>query len=186
MKDNNYKNQSIKEENEIKDYQNNSNNNTKSNFYIQKNNNELNLSFTENRTNEEDKYLSIKNQLKFMYKNNFIAATFDDICAHLIQSSWKKYKIKQLKEESRGMAEVVFSSLQSVQGASNKINQIETLFDLTKTPYRIYDLVLYPGLKNVVKVNSYIIILFNISFFFGFRSSQIMKIYQLSLLMITL
>lgn len=52
----------------------------------------------ENNDNEEehDKFNGIKTSLKFMYKNNYVSATFDDICAHIIQSSWKNLNPKHV------------------------------------------------------------------------------------------
>lgn len=136
-------------------------NNINNNLSLLGNNfsNNINMSFTDPKA-EDDRYLGIKNQLRFMYKNNFISATFDDICAHLIQSSWKKFKIKQIKNESRGMIEVIYTSLQGVSSSSNssKMEKIERLLTMTKTPFRIYNLLDYPNLKEIVDVRIYIII----------------------------
>jgi len=89
-----------------------------------------------------------------MYKNNYITATFDDICAHLIQSSWKKYKIEQLNKEHKGMIEIIYTSLDtSGVPIPSRMNKIENLMTSLKLPFRLYDLMVYPKLKSVVKVS---------------------------------
>ena len=89
-----------------------------------------------------------------MYKNNYISATFDDICAHIIQSSWKNYKIREINKQSYGMVEVIYTSITgSNNSISTKMEQIENILTLTNSPFRIYNLLDYKDLKVVVEVN---------------------------------
>ena len=98
---------------------------------------------------DKDRYAEIKKSLKFMYKNNFSSATFDDLCAHYIQSSWKNYMIKKLiKQNHQGLIEIIYSSLNN--NSVMKFNSIELVLDGMKIPYRIYDLIEYKALKTVV------------------------------------
>ena len=98
----------------------------------------------ENNDNEEehDKFNGIKTSLKFMYKNNYVSATFDDICAHIIQSSWKKFKSKA---SCSNRIDVIYSS-----SKLDKMDKIEFLIYGYK--YRKYDIIDYTGLKEVLQV----------------------------------
>lgn len=98
----------------------------------------------ENNDNEEehDKFNGIKTSLKFMYKNNYISATFDDICAHIIQSSWKKIKSKAC---CSNRIDVIYSS-----SKFDKMDKIEFL--IYGYRYRKYDIIDYTGLKEVLNV----------------------------------
>lgn len=92
---------------------------------------------------ENDKFNGIKTSLKFMYKNNFVSATFDDICAHIIQASWKKFKCKN---DLSSKIDVIYTS-----SKQDKIEKVEFLIYGYK--YRKYDILDYTGLKDVLKVN---------------------------------
>ena len=62
-----------------------------------------NISFTNENGEDSDKHKEQRVSLKFLYKNNFVSSTFDDLCAHYIQSCWKQYTvIKQRKESKEG------------------------------------------------------------------------------------
>lgn len=105
----------------------------------------------ETRMEEVDKYAEIKKSLKFMYKNNFSSASFDDLCAHYIQAAWKNYMINKLiKQNHRGMVEIIFSSMQSNSNSNSKFSQITNVLEGLKLPYRVYDLMEYQDLKTVV------------------------------------
>lgn len=110
------------------------------------------LNMNDNTNYREDKYSDIKKSLKFIYKNNFTSSTFDDLCAHYIQSAWKNYMIKKLtKNYFSGMIEIIYSSLNSSK--STKLLQVSNILEGLKLPFRLYDLATYGELKNIVNVS---------------------------------
>lgn len=120
-------------------------------------NNQININSTMNNENgisqigddERDKYTEIKKSLKYMYKNNFVSATFDDLCAHYIQTAWKNYIIRKIiKNNHQGMIEIIYSSFNNK--SVDKLETIEHLLNGLKLPFKEYDLMEYKMLKGVV------------------------------------
>ncbi len=66
--------------------------------------------------------------------------------------TWKKYIANKSRIEKLGMIEVIYTSLENRANLSSKQERLFTLLDNKFAPHRIYDLMAYSNLKNVVNV----------------------------------
>lgn len=69
--------------------------------------------------------------------------------------TWKKYIANKSRIEKLGMIEVVYTSMENKANLTSKQERLFTLLDNKFVPHRLYDLVVYNGLKNLVNVSSY-------------------------------
>jgi len=73
--------------------------------------------------------------------------------------SWKKYIANKNRIEKIGMIEVIYSSMPTKSNTLSKQENLFTLLDNKFVPHRIYDLLIYSNLKNVVNVKKKIFFL---------------------------
>lgn len=73
--------------------------------------------------------------------------------AFYIQMTWKKYIANKCRIEKLGMIEVIYTSMENKANLTSKQERLFTLLDNKFLPHRLYDLVVYSNLKNVVNVN---------------------------------
>lgn len=99
--------------------------------------------------NEE--FAKIKQSLKFLYKNNFVSLTFEDLSAYCIQMHWKQYAIQKIRNKNKGMIEVIYSSMGGSPNITSKQDRLFVNLDSKRYPYKCYDLMSYKGLKKVVE-----------------------------------
>ena len=66
--------------------------------------------------------------------------------------SWKKYIANKSRIEKIGMIEVIYSSMATKSNTLSRQENLFTLLDNKFLPHRIYDLMVYSNLKNVVNV----------------------------------
>jgi len=66
--------------------------------------------------------------------------------------TWKKYIANKTRLEKIGMIEVIYTSMPSKANTQSRQENLFTLLDNKFLPHRLYDLVVYSNLKNVVNV----------------------------------
>ena len=66
--------------------------------------------------------------------------------------TWKKYIANKTRLEKIGMIEVIYTSMPSKSNTLSRQENLFTLLDNKFLPHRLYDLVVYSNLKNVVNV----------------------------------
>lgn len=66
--------------------------------------------------------------------------------------TWKKYIANKSRIEKSGMIEVIYTSMEHKANVSSKQERLFTLLDNKFVPHRVYDLIVYNNLKNVVNV----------------------------------
>jgi hypothetical protein len=74
--------------------------------------------------------------------------------------TWKKYIAYKSRIEKLGMIEVIFTSLENKANLTSKQERLFTLLDNKFVPHRLYDLVSYNNLKNLVNVIIFIYLFF--------------------------
>ena len=91
--------------------------------------------------------LKFQHYLKFLYKNNFVSLAFDDLCAFLIQYHWRRFFIEEENRKKMGIIDLIYSSILD----QAKLNNILTILDSKKYPYRRYDVMEYNNLSEFLK-----------------------------------
>ena len=99
-------------------------------------------------TEESAKY---QHYLKFLYKNNFVSLTYDDLCAFMVQYHWRRFFIEKLRKKRRGMIDIIYSTLEYNPNVSTHQSQAFLILDNKKYPYRCYDLMTYKNLSKTVE-----------------------------------
>lgn len=83
--------------------------------------------------------------LNFLYKNNFLSLSYDELSAFIIQLYWRKYFIKELKNNCTGFIEIIYTS------ETKDINiSIFNYLNKEKFPYKCYNLEKYNNLRKII------------------------------------
>ena len=88
--------------------------------------------------------------LKFLYKNNFVSLTYDDLCAFIVQYHWRRFYIEKLRKQRKGIIDVIYSSLETNPNVASHQNQTFNILDTKRYRYRCYDLMKYKQLAKVL------------------------------------
>ena len=89
--------------------------------------------------------------LKFLYKNNFVSLTYEDLCVFIIQYHWRRYFIEEIRKKKRGIIDVIYTSLTTNQLAEAKTTKTFLILDGRKYPYRCFDLTVYQKLSKFIE-----------------------------------
>ena len=92
---------------------------------------------------DESKFSKYRHYLNFLYKNNFLSLSFDELSAYLIQYHWRKYYIKELKKLYTGLIEIIYK---------NELDfSIFNLLNKRKYTFKCYDISFYRNLKKILE-----------------------------------
>ena len=89
--------------------------------------------------------------LKFLYKNNFVSLTYEDLCVFIIQYHWRRYFIEEIRKKKRGMIDIIYTSLTTNQLVESKTTKTFLIVDGKKYPYRCFDLTIYSKLAKIIE-----------------------------------
>lgn len=68
---------------------------------------------------------------------------------------WKQHIITKLRNEKRGMVEILYSSIEGNANATSRTSSLFFILESKRYPFKCYDLVKYRNLKKIVEVKIY-------------------------------
>ena len=92
---------------------------------------------------DESKYSKYRHYLGFLYKNNFLSLSFDELCAYVIQFHWRKYYIQELNNLHNGLIEIIYKNEFDVS-IFNVLNE-------EKYTFKCYDINFYRNLNKILE-----------------------------------
>ena len=97
-----------------------------------------------------DEATKYQHYLKFLYKNNYTSLSYQDLCAFILQYHWRRYFIHKIKQEQRGMIDIIYDS--RAEDAPTRSFQAKSfdILDSRRYRYRCFDLCKYTRLASVV------------------------------------
>ena len=117
-------------------------------------NNEINKNLMPSISNRpvlSESASKFQHYLKFLYKNNFVSLTYEDLCVFIIQYHWRRYFIEEIRKKKRGIIDVIYTSLTTNQLAEAKTTKTFLILDGRKYPYRCFDLTVYQKLSKFIE-----------------------------------
>ena len=122
------------------------------NIAVTINNTHITSPTTQNKNTVElsEEATKYQHYLKFLYKNNFVSLTYDDLCAFIVQYHWRRFYIEKLRKQRKGIIDVIYSSLETNTNVASHQNQTFNILDTKRYRYRCYDLMKYKQLAKVL------------------------------------